>query len=582
MFTTNKISQFKAKLLLIVSSILIGVLVISFVQSASFEVANQPEPTVSGTSVVPGNQDRGSSVVISSTVVDVSGVIYVRAQIKNGGGTTVANINLFDDGAHNDGAAGNDVYGNTLTIPATLPVGNYKVFITASDTLGNIYQTGVTTPFSDAGPRIEEANFNVTTPAVAVSPIADARVGNAPGPVGTSATVDKDVDTVYFDGSTFSSDLDGSIVNYEWDFDGDGTYDWNNAATGITTHIYTIAGTYTAQLRVIDNDGMTDMDTVVVTVNAAALITASIISPKDEDAFSSGDLVSFDSSAAGGTAPYTYSWNSNLDGNIGNLQAFNKNNLSVGDHIITLIITDAAATIDTDSIDIHIPPDSFDWRNVNGQNWMTSVKNQICNDCWAFATAGSMEAKYNIEQNNSTLDIDLSEQYLVSSCHSFSDCGGGTCAFSFIKDTGIASENCYSYLGANSVCPAVCDDASPIDLWKVSSNIHITTLPPFNKAKLQNALVHNGPLYVEINVGGGPPSPGNDKDGCAIWTCGGGFPNHAVVLVGYDNVNQYWIIKNSWGGFVPLCSDGYESLDYGTCLLGTGLYGDYAKGILSP
>jgi len=85
------------------------------------------------------------------TATDVSGVIYVRVQIKNSVGTTVANINLYDDGAHNDGAAGDDVYGNTWTIPATLAIGNYKIFITASDTLGNVYQTGATIPFGDAG-----------------------------------------------------------------------------------------------------------------------------------------------------------------------------------------------------------------------------------------------------------------------------------------------------------------------------------------------------------------------------------------------------------------------------------------------
>ena len=575
MVIINKIGKSKSKLL-VVGSILLSVLTISFVQSASFEIDNQPEPTVSNTSVTPGTQDRGSSVVIISKAIDASGINYVKAQIKNGVGATVANVNLYDDGAHNDGAAGDDVYGNTWAIPATLAIGNYKIFITASDTLGNVYQTGVTTPFSDAGPRTEETNFDVTAPAgvctddcaigeigcmglnnewtcgeagdgdacldkvitacnvgktcnvatgvcecantcvslgyecgtytfcgilitcppgcvapnicnalgkcvppAGASPTADARVGSVANPVGTSVTIDEDTDTVYFDGSTFSSDPDGAIVNYEWDFDGDGTYDWDNAATGATTHIYTIAGIYTAQLRVTDNDGMADTDTVVVTVNAsAAPLTVSIDSPSDEDIFGKGDSITFDGLATGGVTPYIYLWASSIDGNIGNLQTFNKNDLSNGDHIITLTVTDSASATAVASIDIHIPPDSFDWRNVNGQNWMTSVKLQKFGDCWAFASLGSMEAKYNIEQNNS-LDKDFSEEYLL-------DCwplGGGS-AVAFIQSTGVAEESCYPYVGSDSACPATCNDGSPINLWKADYSKIMPS--PFNdKADLQ-------------------------------------------------------------------------------------------------
>jgi len=47
-----------------------------------------------------------------------------------------------------------------------------------------------------------------------------------------------------------------------------------------------------------------------------------------------------------------------------------------------------------------IVPDSFDWRNVNGENWMTSVKNQgDAGTCWAFADVGGMEAQINLYYN---------------------------------------------------------------------------------------------------------------------------------------------------------------------------------------
>jgi PKD repeat protein len=70
---------------------------------------------------------------------------------------------------------------------------------------------------------------------------------------------------VSFDASG-SSDSDGSIVSYEWDFDNDGTVD----ATGVTTtHTYQTADTYTCKLTVTDNDSLTDDDTVNIQVNSS-------------------------------------------------------------------------------------------------------------------------------------------------------------------------------------------------------------------------------------------------------------------------------------------------------------------------
>jgi len=69
--------------------------------------------------------------------------------------------------------------------------------------------------------------------------------------------------TVNFDGSG-SSDPDGIIVSYVWDF-GDGT-----SGTGVTTsYVYTVAGIYTVTLVVTDNGGLTGSDTAVVTISEA-------------------------------------------------------------------------------------------------------------------------------------------------------------------------------------------------------------------------------------------------------------------------------------------------------------------------
>jgi len=49
-------------------------------------------------------------------------------------------------------------------------------------------------------------------------------------------------------------DEDGSIVRYEWDFDGDNVTD-ETTTVNTVTHEYTTSGVYNARVTVVDNDG---------------------------------------------------------------------------------------------------------------------------------------------------------------------------------------------------------------------------------------------------------------------------------------------------------------------------------------
>ncbi|HRX69807.1 MAG TPA: DUF4214 domain-containing protein [Candidatus Competibacteraceae bacterium] len=62
------------------------------------------------------------------------------------------------------------------------------------------------------------------------------------------------------------NDSDGAIVLYEWDFDGDGTFDFSSPTTGSARQIYSQVGQFTALCRVTDNEGLTGLARTTMTV----------------------------------------------------------------------------------------------------------------------------------------------------------------------------------------------------------------------------------------------------------------------------------------------------------------------------
>ncbi|MBI4684808.1 MAG: PKD domain-containing protein [Nitrospirae bacterium] len=69
--------------------------------------------------------------------------------------------------------------------------------------------------------------------------------------------------------STIVSDPDGTIVQYEWDFDGNGTYDATTSNNPVS-HTYNNPGTYTVRVRVTDNQGATATGETTITVSGAS------------------------------------------------------------------------------------------------------------------------------------------------------------------------------------------------------------------------------------------------------------------------------------------------------------------------
>ncbi len=149
-------------------------------------------------------------------------------------------------------------------------------------------------------------------------------------------------------------------INYPrgvWPF----TYSWTSNLDGEinTEKDFNInklsVGSHTITITVTDAKGNIGSDTINLTITPPVPLISTINSPVNNSVFRRIDeTVGMLSTVTGGVIPYTYSWTSNIDGSLSLDNAFSKNNLSLGSHLITFTVTDAVGASHSDSVNIVI------------------------------------------------------------------------------------------------------------------------------------------------------------------------------------------------------------------------------------
>ncbi|MCB1222122.1 MAG: PKD domain-containing protein [Planctomycetales bacterium] len=212
---------------------------------------DKAEATVQKLSLLAGHSNTAPSAVLEAEVV--SGNAPLAVELDASGSTDPdGNIARYLWDWDGDGLVDGTSYSAVLqhTYEAG---GEFAATVTVEDADG---ASGTSTA----------VNINVNGQPTAVLSLADSEVQKG--------------DIVVLNGS-LSSDSDGSIVLYEWDTDGDGSFDADSGDSSTLNIGAGTAGPLLLQLRVTDDDGATAVDTALLNVRGWNTVNVNLFGGPD-------------------------------------------------------------------------------------------------------------------------------------------------------------------------------------------------------------------------------------------------------------------------------------------------------------
>ncbi|EMR74059.1 parallel beta-helix repeat (two copies) [Thermoplasmatales archaeon SCGC AB-539-N05] len=212
--------------------------------------------------------------------------------------------------------------------------------------------------------------------------------------------------------------------------------------------------------------------------------------------------------------------------------------------------------IDKQIIDTGDLPSYFSWRDRDGVDFVTPIRNQVpYSSCETFAIVAAIETiiQYKV---GIPFNCDLSEAHLWFNCEPTLEWGSFPDKnLNYLKKYGIPDEACWPYPDdreihlPNETCPC----------WQ-SRTVKITDWGylPDNPVAIKNALMTYGPVPTYLFI---YDDFFSYRRGIYKHRWGKPIAPHMVTIIGWDDAQGCWLVKNSWG--TDWGEDGWFRIKYG-------------------
>lgn len=208
----------------------------------------------------------------------------------------------------------------------------------------------------------------------------------------------------------------------------------------------------------------------------------------------------------------------------------------------------------------------YDSRN---SNIVPAIRDQkSCGSCWAFGAVGAYEINYT-KVNGGSPTVNLSEQHAMT-CSGGASTAGAPCSgglayrvFEWMVDQGydLKTETALPYTATNGACAGNIDNNyDAVDWGVVDPSGDISKIA--SVADIKKAICQYGSVSASVNA---TTAFKNYTSGVFYETASdknNPTTNHAIVLVGWDDTKNAWLLRNSWD--VDWGEDGYMWIDYNT------------------